>query len=298
MLSVGSIITGAFALVRTRPGTFLVWTLLYLVAVVAVALAMRPIQEAQIASAGNPRAALGNFGSVIGQSLLIQLGFFIAFMLLFTAALRAALRPEEGGLAFIRAGADELRLTGLAIFMFVCFYLGFIVLGVVLTLIAGALAAIGGVGAAIGVGIVEAIALLCLFAWIYVRLSLALPLTFMNKTFVLAQSWRLTRGRFWTLFGAYFVIGLILFVLTIAVGSVTAGSYLTELLQKGFSQQAMQQAMRHQLDRQASLDAMVIFGWVLSAIVGALGIALGAGAVATVARTLAEEQAGIAETFA
>lgn len=298
MPTAGSIIGGAFGLVRTRPGAFLVWTLIYLAAVVGMALAMRPIYAAQLAPAADPRVAMAEFGSQFGMLMLVQLGFYIVVMLLFTAALRAALRPEEGGFAFIRIGGDELRLTGLAFFMVVCFYFAFIILGVILAIVAAALGAAGGVGAAIGVGVVEAIALLCLFAWVYVRLSLALPLTFMSKTFVLAQSWRLTRGRFWTLFGAYFVIGLILFVLAIAVGSVTSGSYLAELFQKGFSPQAMQQAMRHQLDRQTSLDAMVIFGWVLTAIVGALGIALGAGATATAARALAEDRAGIAETFA
>lgn len=298
MLNVGAIIAGAFALVRNRPGAFLVWTLIYVAALFAMTMVLRPVYQTQMAAAGDPRAALANMGSQLGLSLLIQLGFYLVIMLLFTAALRAALRPEEDGLAFIRLGGDELRVTGLAIFMLVCFYLAFVILGVILAVVAAALGAAGGIGAAIGVGVVEVIALICLFAWVYVRLSLALPLTFINKTFVLAQSWRLTRGRFWTLFGGYFVIGLIVFMLSIAAGAVTAGSYLTELVQHGFSPQAMRTAMQHQLERQASMDAMFLFGMALNAIVGALSIALGAGAVAAAARALAAGQDGIAETFA
>ena len=49
-------------------------------------------------------------------------------------------------------------------------------------------------------------------AWFYVKLSLSFPLTLLRRRFVIGEAWTLTKGRFWTLFGAYFMIFVIMFV--------------------------------------------------------------------------------------
>ena len=51
--------------------------------------------------------------------------------------------------------------------------------------------------------------------------------------------------------------------------------------------------------RQAGpIDAMMIIGWIFGAVSGGLAIALDGGAIATAARELAEDKAGMADTFA
>lgn len=301
MLSVGTIIGGAFRPVRERPAAVLAWAAVYFLATVAMTLAMRPFARAQatMMNGGDAQAALAGLQAMFGGAMLIQLGFFAIYMVLFAAALRAVLRPQEGGFAFIRLGADELRLIGLTIFMVFCFYFGFVVVAIVLTLIVALFAAAGGIGAAMIAGILEMIVLLCLFVWLSVRLSLALPLTFLRRTFVLAESWRLTRGRFWTLFGGYFIVFLLIAALGTAAAMVTAGPYLQEIARGGFTLQALQAAAQAQLARQlAGIDAMMVTGWVLGALVGGLSLALYGGAVATAARSLASDADQMAGTFA
>lgn len=301
MLSVGTIVGGAFGLVRERPAAVLAWAAIYFVGTVALALAMRPFIRAQamMMNGSDPQAVLAALQAMFGGAMLIQLGFFAMYMVLLAASLRAVLRPEDGGFAFLRLGADELRLIGLTIFLLFCFYFGFIVVAIVLTLIVALFGAAGGLGAAMVVGFIEMIVLLGLFVWLSVRLSLALPLTLLRQTFVLAESWRLTRGRFWTLFGGYFVVFLVAAALGIAAAAVTAGPYLEEIARGGFTLQSLQAAAQAQLARQlAGIDAMMVAGWALGALAGALGLALYGGATATAARRLAADAGGMAGTFA
>ena len=72
-----------------------------------------------------------------------------------------------------------------------------------------------------------------------VRLSLAFPLTFMRRSFVIGEAWRLTRGRFWTLFGAYFIIGLVYMVLAGILFCFAFGPFFSEVAQGPNSPEAI-----------------------------------------------------------
>lgn len=298
-LHVGRLVGAGFALIRARPAAVLVWTLLYFAAVVAMAFALRPGAQAQAAMMGNrdPQVMMANM-QLLGRQMLIQLAFWIFVCVLFTAVLRAMLRPAEGGLAFLRLGGDELRIVGLSVFLIVCIYLGFIVAAVILALVAALAGAVGGLTAAAAVGVIEVLALICVFVWLEVRISLALPLTFLRRSFVLAESWRLTRGRFWTLLGGYALIFLILLVLGIAAAAIVLRPYLNDLLQGGFTSENIRSAVRNQMMRQLSNDPMAMLGSALNALVGALTLILFGGATASAARALAEDIPGTAATFA
>ena len=66
-------------------------------------------------------------------------------------------------------------------------------------------------------------------AWFYTRVSLSLPLTLMERRFVMADAWSLTAGRFWTLLGGYAAIFAIMFGLSLLVGLATQQADLTTL---------------------------------------------------------------------
>jgi membrane-anchored glycerophosphoryl diester phosphodiesterase (GDPDase) len=135
--------------------------------------------------------------------------------------------------------------------------------------------------------------------WFQVRLSLAFPLTLLRREIVIGESWRLTRGRFWTLFGAYLVIFVLVTALSVAATFATSGSYFIDIFRNMTDPAAMQRIMAAQLARQAGgIGAMTVLGWLLSAAAGALTIALGGGALATAARALTAGQESIADTFA
>ena len=68
MTSVGSIINGAFGLIKERPGAVMVWILIYLVMNAVTIYAMGPIFEMQAATMGasDPTLAMTDFWSTFG----------------------------------------------------------------------------------------------------------------------------------------------------------------------------------------------------------------------------------------
>ena len=297
MTSVGSIINGAFRLITGRPGAVAVWILIYLVMNGVSIFAMRPILEMQTETmgSGDPSLVMADLWSTFGWIFVIQFAVLLVFLIVFTATQRAVLRPQEGGPGFLHLGMDELRTIGLAVILTVLFYVGMVVVGLVMVAMFGVaiVGASAGSGAAAGgvlIGIVVMLLLICVAIWLYVRLSLAFPLTFLRRKIVIGESWRLTRGRFWTLFGAYLVLAIIVAILSAIVSTVAAGSYLSEIMSKGFTPESMMEAARHQIERMSQLDLMTLLGLALNAVMSGISLALFGGAVATAARELAGDE--------
>jgi hypothetical protein len=300
MLSAGTIIEGAFRPLRDHPAAVAVWGLLYLVAVILMSFAMRPFADFQVAAAGgDPQMAMAGMSQMMSQMFLLQLAYFIFFVVLMTAALRAVLRPGEQGFAYLQLGMDELRMIGLTLLIVVVAYIGFLLVFVVGAIVVAGAWAAGGAATAVPLAFILLLALLGGVIWLEVRLSLAFPLTLLRGRIIIGESWRLTRGRFWTLFAGYLVVFLIILAIAIAAGLATAGSYLSDLMRNAGDPEAMQRAMEAQMDRQfGEITPMMVLGWLLSAAVGVITVALMGGAVATAARALAGDEESIADTFA
>jgi hypothetical protein len=299
MLSAGSIIEGAFRLIREHPAAVAVWGLLYLLAAIAMSFAMQPVVEAQMASlGGDPQRAVAGMAAMVGRIFLLQSAFFVLFVVLMTAAQRAVLRPAEKGFFYLRLGMDELRMIGLSLILVIAVYFGFVIVAILAALAVFAVAAALGSVAALVAGLILGFGLLGALIWLEVRLSLAFPLTLVRRRIILGESWRLTKGRFWTLFGAYLVIFLVILAVSIALSLVTTGSYFAELIRNAGNPEAMRHAMEAQMDRQfGQVTAMTVAGWVLGAVAGAITIALMGGATATATRVLIGEES-VADTFA
>jgi hypothetical protein len=297
-VSVGSILGGAFRLLREKPAAVAIWGIVYAASLVAIAFASRPMNARLLAAGAAPEAQL----ATMPLSMALLLAYLIVFILLFTAAQRAVLRPEDRGLFHLRLGMDEVRQIALAIFLLILFYVGAILVTVIVGLVVGLAALLASNDPSVvmvAVIVVDGALVLCLASWLAVRLSLAFPLTLVRGRFVIGESWRLTRGHFWPLFGAYFVIYLLIVIVSVAGGVVTAGPYLAELSRHGFSADGFVAAGRAQMARQAGpIDAMMIVGWLFGAVSGGLAIALDGGAIATAARELADDTTGMADTFA
>lgn len=199
-----------FTLAGRKPMAILVWAVAGLVVNLAIGVAM-------VAFAGQAGA--------MGGAVLVLMMIWSAVQT--CAVYRAVLRPGEAGVGYLRLGRDEWRiftlsllyvLLGAAAYMAVIFGLA-VVFGVAMaasqTLGAGAkpLAILFGAAASLG--------LLMVMAWLMVRLSLAGPMTFIEGRILLWSSWRLTRGRFWTLLGAYLNSWVLAFAVFI-VGGCTA----------------------------------------------------------------------------
>ncbi len=272
-MSAGSIIEGAFRLVREHPAAVAIWGLpAFLVAAVPPLIGSR----APSLFADNP------------SLVLLDLGYFLVTVMLVTASQRAVLQAEKRGFFYLRVGMDEVRMLGLALILAAIFTTGLAVLGMILSEVMPRAAAAGD-GVAALTGFAAGWIIMAASAWLLVRLSLTAPLTLLRRKIIIGESWRLTRGRFWTLFGGYFVIFLMVFLLTMLALLTTAGGLFGEIF--------VGQAERPEFARQF-ITPLTVLAWTLNGIASALGIALGGGAAATAARELVPDETWIADTFA
>lgn len=286
MLSVGRILEGAFGLVRERFGAVAVWAGIYLAGNIAMMLAIMPLMEGALdpgVSVGDTSAMMGAMGPIWLLNILLAL----VGLVLYAAAMRAVLRPRSSGLAFLRLGMDELRLLILAIL--------FTVVGVILLVGFSFVVTLFGAGIAMSsesplltglLGFVAGIIVFALFIFLVVRFSLAFPLTLHRRQIIIGEAWTLSRGRFWTLFGAAFVVTLIGFILALALSTFMMGSYFADLFAAAGDPEAAMLAAEAQSESLTKFGPMMVIQSVAGAVIAGLWVALSGGSVATAAKLL------------
>lgn len=163
----------------------------------------------------------GTAGGLIG-AVVLGLGGAAIQGLIVVALYRMRLRPDEGpGIYYLRVSRDEGRLLGLWLVMAAAFVAlmtaGFMLLR--------ALEPVS--GRAVWAG---TLAYLALLVWLSIRFSLAGPANFATGRLGLADSWRLTKGRFWALLGMtvlalclLILIAIVLFILTAVIQAAIGG---------------------------------------------------------------------------
>lgn len=230
--------TGLRLLTR-EPRTWLVWGALYLafslglgvLMVVTAGPALMQIMALQ-GTRPDPAASLALMGRLAPAYSLTMAASLVFYAVAFAAVNRAVLRPAPGGLAHLALGGDELRqlivlvLLGLVLLgVYIAAVVVGVVVGVVLALAAaashvGGSATTGGLAALLIVILVLGVLGAVLF--VMTRLSLASPLALDTGRIDLGASWRMTRGRFWAVFGTYVLAWLVSVVILIGVGVVFA----------------------------------------------------------------------------
>ena len=238
-----------FRFVRANLRTVLIWAAVYMVASFVAGLAMvqtagpalthvvemGPHPDPAVAAASV--RALAPFYAVM---IPLSLAFYAVLYATFS---RAVLRPGDDRYAYLRLGMDEVRqllllLQGLVVGLGV--YIGFWVVIVIVAI--GAAAALGkGLAAIALTGVVFAVGF-CAMIYLWVRLSLASPLSFDRGKVDLFGSWRLTRGRFWRLFACYLIVALLAVALCLlfliiyaAVAMVLGGDGLAAIFRPDMS---------------------------------------------------------------
>jgi hypothetical protein len=214
-----------FRVLRRAPGAVAAWMagniLLFLL------IGLSKLGQPQAAPyAGPPTVAhtIGRFGPLAYLAAPTLLIFWIAVV---GAILRQELRPKESRWAYMRLGADELRLAGLgllgaALVLFLA--------GVQFAAAAGLTAFLGQTypDAVIPMTMVAAAAASCFNFWIVVRLSLAPAHTFAARRLSMFGSWALTRRHFWDLGWMIFLmivtVFLVFLVLTLVAGFLGGAS--------------------------------------------------------------------------
>jgi hypothetical protein len=226
-----------FRLTREHPRAVLVWAFAYFIftmalAILTVAWVGKDFAALQALSRDvNPDPVeMARAFEKLAPFLLVVIPLQVAsFAVLNCAIYRSVLRPAESGLAYFRLGQDEMRMVALFIILFLLWLAALFIVTIAVTLAAGTLGVFGGgVGAFMG-SLVD-IGVFSVAIWVFVRLSMAAPMTFDQGRLVVFGSWDFTRGSFWPLLGAYVLtvlLGVVIVVLMLVIsGAVIEASFL------------------------------------------------------------------------
>jgi hypothetical protein len=239
--SIGDAVGSGFGLIARRPIAVIVWGMVYtLIVILPLPLVgglmlsdlpafLKSVQDAAQQggeTAGPPPA----FFALQSKMMLLQPLMLLTSLggraLLTGAIFRGVLEPDNRKFLSLRFGKQELWLA----LLFLAF--GFVI-GFGIFLIAIAAVILGFLGWFIGnlaphpwggwlgglLVAADVIGAIVVSFWVVLRLSLAPAITFVDKEFRLFESWSLTKGHVWKLFG----LGLILTALAIVIVSIVDG---------------------------------------------------------------------------
>jgi hypothetical protein len=178
----------------------------------------------------------------IGTFFLSLIPFLFVFYLLFAAyeaaCLRWMIRGETGGLMGLSFGADTWRVYS----TYWIWFLLYIGLSIVFTIVMGVAVGVGVGLASSGGGDPAASALPLLLVsllqyavmlYFGVRLAPAAAISVGRKKFSFFKAWTVTRGRFWALLGAFLLAVLILIVLEIVLAGIVFAVIGSSVFQMG-----------------------------------------------------------------
>ncbi|HYE46668.1 MAG TPA: hypothetical protein VEA44_12950 [Caulobacter sp.] len=222
-----------FNLARSHPMVIPAWAILDLISSVVIvtlliSLAGPALMEAQNFQPGADLDA-ARVAEVYGRLapaglLVIPLSLFFGGIL-YAGASRLVLRPEDRGFGWLKLGGDEFRQMLLLLVIGLIFMLAYLAVGVVVGLVAG-LGAVASPQIGILLAVLGGLLGIGFLIWLAVRLSLASPATFALGRLAIGESWRLTKGRFWSLLWAYvlaIIMAIIVGAAAMALFFVVAG---------------------------------------------------------------------------
>jgi hypothetical protein len=280
---VRSILGGAFRLLRQHPLSVLVWAILYLIGIFAVGLLRILIAPA------DPESVAG----AIGAALLSQ-GLALALVaVLITAATRATLHPYKRGGCYLRLGANELRVFALLVLLTIASMIATFLLTLANGFLLGLLGWLVPPTTAGWIGSALLVAELAGLIFVQVRLSIALPLTYLYETITVDEAWAQSRGHFWSILGAFAVLGLLIALAGLALLSLFFLPILATLVQTGAHAQALMETILMIVLAAKNLPAVsqVLLVSGMLALV-ALGFVLMTATLASAARTMLGLQDG------
>lgn len=169
------------------------------------AMAMRANSE------GPAPVAMANMMQFQAASGLLNIVQLLLMVVVYTAVMRAVLRPRESGFFSLRVGMDELRVAVVGLAVLVGMYVAMFVL--ILIGLAIGFATWGAGSPTNWLVIVGLIVTAIVAVWLAMaRVSLIAPASVLYRTFAFAEGWRLGRGQTGSLFGMSLLVMLIVMI--------------------------------------------------------------------------------------
>ena len=233
--------TSGFGLIGREPLAVLAWGLVVLVVLVLPCFGLvwmvipdfAAFAKATEAQAGDPsgQAAISQMMQLQSKMMLFNLLYWLGGTgvkaVLAAAVFRAILEPGQKGFAYLKLGAQELWLALVSLVMGVLAYMACVAAAIVVALSAALAYFVGvqsgqaaGVGACILVAVILGLAAAGALIWAMLRLSMAGPMSFSERKFLLFESWTFTRGQAWPLLGMTLLLGVIIVALELVLYAV------------------------------------------------------------------------------
>jgi hypothetical protein len=224
-----------FRVVREHLKTVGIWAILMTVASLIVSIAtiklagpqMAAMMELSAEQNSDPQATLKAMEGM-GPLFLFSAAYsLVIYSILLAGVNRLVLRPQDSAGAYLRLGADELRQAGVLLLVNLILLAAYFGLVIVAGVVIGIGVAVGGGPVGVILGVLLFIGVLAAMVFLAVRLSFAGVLTFDKGKVSIRDSWDLTKGRFWPLFGAYFValvLAVVVYALMLVIIAVIGAS--------------------------------------------------------------------------
>jgi hypothetical protein len=202
-----------FRLTKEHPGVILTWGGVYFLGIMAIGAVMMLGLGSHVIDLLRKGGGDGGDMGEVAENLVHSWPAFIVvilatiglFAVVSAGIYRAVLSPKERGFAYLQLGPAEFRLFVVNILLLVV-GLGF--LAIVRSITVATAHAAGGATAAL----IGGLAVIGMMIWVGVRLSMVTPVAFAEQRISFLRAWALTRGHFWSLFGAI-VLAVIFYVM-------------------------------------------------------------------------------------
>lgn len=211
-----------FRVVRRQPLTLVFWSLFYAAIMVAAFAMVGPTligfvtatEQLEQSGATPTMEDFAPLFQMMGLLFAVLMPVsLIASAMIYAAVARAVLRPGESAFGYLRLGMDEVRVLVVSVVLFLVFMaLIFVSSGLIGVVIGMTVAAEAPALWLLVVLLV--LGAIALFAWLSVRLSLAIPITMAERRIAIFGSFGFTKGRFWPLLG----MALLAWFLSMVVG--------------------------------------------------------------------------------
>lgn len=210
--SAGEAITAGFGVIRRRPAVILAWAAAYFVGFLPQLLLwsrMAPLMAGAAGHAPDPNALQAFSTGMMGFAPLLWIWGLLYSSVLYGAAFRAVLYPDDDRYLYLRLSSRELWLGLTMLALLVVFAIGCVIVGVVIGILSQSVPGI--------VIFLLVVAAIVAFVWLAMRFSLATTVAFAERRFVFADVWPLTAGHTLKLLGVALAVVAILIGLELAL---------------------------------------------------------------------------------